>query len=342
MFDFGKRTVRILSIDGGGVRGLIPCLLLEEIERRLRSRGNSKPLHTIFDLIAGTSAGGIIALAMSLPRPNREGTSPGTAALETTQISALFSEVGLEIFPRGRFSHLKSIIQAFGDKYSADALEAVAEDVFKDVTVADALTNVVVTSFDAERREPHLFKSYQKDADEIVPNFYMRDAIRATTAAPTFFAPARIQAVPPDGKSFCLVDGGIFANNPAMIAYFEARKLFPGAKRYVILSLGTGRTRRHFSYDTMKSWGYIEWVNPANGVPIYSMSSDGQSRAVLHQLEHIPEVRLFRLNGELNERSTESLDDVSSENLAGLAEVADEIIDRNQDALSEIVDLLVG
>lgn len=338
MLGLGKRTVRILTIDGGGIRGLIPSLIIEEIAKRLHMLGRARPMYQVFDLIAGTSAGGVIALGLTLPRTPEDEPGPAgdEAALRPEQLSALFSDRGMEIFPQGRFPNLRSIVQAFGDKYSASALETVARSVFADATVADALTNIVVTSYDAEKREPHLFKSYARAQDEKTLNFYMRDAVRATTAAPTFFAPAWIQSIPPDGKRYCLIDGGMFANNPAMIAYFEARKLYPHARRFIIVSLGTGATRRHFTYDDIKSWGYLEWVNPAIGVQIYSMSSDGQSRAVLHQLAHIPEVRLYRFNATLNERCSEAIDDVSSDNMAGLTEVADLIIRENSSRITEL------
>ncbi|WP_455382789.1 patatin-like phospholipase family protein [Salinispira pacifica] len=332
------RTVRILSIDGGGVRGLIPSLVLEEIQRRLRSRGNMRPFHRIFDLMAGTSAGGIIALGLSLPEvdPGGKGFVRGKAALDISKITALFSARGLDIFPRGGLANLRSILQAFGEKYSADSLESMMAGLFGDVTIHDALTNLLITSYDIEERGPHMFKKRPKRRDKADLNFYMRDVARATSAAPTYFEPAHIESVPPNGNQYCLVDGAIFANNPALAAYIEARKIFPHARRYLIVSLGTGRAEHRFSYERIKDWGYLEWVSPRNGVPLFSLSSEGQSVAVVHQLSRIPDVEFYRLNGPLSDGASESMDNASPENIERLTAAAMDIISDNDDLIDRI------
>ncbi|HUX14402.1 MAG TPA: patatin-like phospholipase family protein [Spirochaetia bacterium] len=331
-------TVRVLSIDGGGVRGIIPSLVLEELQRRLRIRGEMRPFHRIFDLMAGTSAGGIIVLGLALPAlsPDGSGFSRNKAALDVSKITALFSVRGLEIFPRPGFAKFKSILHAFGEKYSADSLESLLERLFGDATMNDALTNLIITSYDVERREPHMFKKRPVRHGKHDVNFYMRDAARATSAAPTYFAPAYVEPRPPDGERYCLVDGAVFANNPALAAYIEARKIFPHARKYVIISLGTGQAERRFTYEQIKDWGYLEWVSPRNGVPLFSLSSEGQSVAVVHQLSRIPDVEFYRLDGPLSGDASESMDNAAAANIERLTAAAMDIISDNDRMMEKI------
>ncbi|HUX21680.1 MAG TPA: patatin-like phospholipase family protein, partial [Spirochaetia bacterium] len=164
---FGGKTVRILSIDGGGIRGLIPALVLRELRDRLRGRGVEKPFSEQFDLIAGTSAGALVALGLVLPAARaaagepapHQGVQPPVCyerrpALEIDDIVELYRKRGTEIFPRHRFNSLRKVVQAFADKYESSGLETVLREVFADATIRDALTNVLITSYDTEHMEP--------------------------------------------------------------------------------------------------------------------------------------------------------------------------------------------
>ena len=360
----GGKTVRILSIDGGGIRGLIPALVLREIRNRLRARGGKeKPFASQFDLIAGTSAGALVALGLALPavkqtvdqgvraRSSSDGEAKGgPAALlgvppiayekhpayDVDDIVELYLKRGEEIFPRRRFNSLRTVVQAFSDKYDSRGLENVLHDVFGEATVRDALTNVLITSYDTERMEPFFFKKRPRRRQwESDLNFFMRDAARASAAAPTYFEPAFVSPVPQDGKRFCLIDGGVFANNPAMCAYIEARKIFPHATRYLLVSLGTGRTMSSFPYDEIRSWGFIDWIRPGKGTPLATIVGSGQSECTNHQLERLPGVDFFRLEGELLPGHDE-IDDASPENLHSLSVIADRIIHAGSDTIDRI------
>ncbi len=92
------------------------------------------------------------------------------------------------------------------------------------------------------------------------PSYRMRDAARASSAAPTYFPPARISPIGHPNRHFTLVDGAVFANNPAGLAFVEATKIFPDESEFVVLSLGTGDPQQGYSYDEIRRWGYMEWV----------------------------------------------------------------------------------
>jgi patatin-like phospholipase/acyl hydrolase len=337
MFPFHTSHVFVLSVDGGGIRGIIPALILRELEHRLQRRGRRrKPLHRFFDLVAGTSTGGLIALGLGAPR--RTGAARGpvnrNTGLTPDELVDVYQRRGAEIFPRWKFNALRSVLQAFGDKYDAANLEQVLYDLFGDLTLQDALTNVLVTSYDTERRQPHFFKSWNS-AEGTERDFFMRDVGRATAAAPTFFEPAYIASVPDDGERFCLLDGAVIANNPALCAYVEAYKLFPHAKDFTILSIGTGSTVEGFEYEDIRNWGYLDWVSPVKGMPLSSMMTDAQSQLVNHQLHKLPGLTYHRWNGPLTDCS-EEMDDASEENLAALRRFAYGVIEANSEQIDAV------
>jgi patatin-like phospholipase/acyl hydrolase len=341
---FGSKTVRVLSIDGGGIRGLIPALVLVELRRRLDASGEKRHFSEIFDLLAGTSTGALIALGLALPGRADGASSAFTKkpAFEINEIAEFYARRGIEIFPRHKFESLRAVVQAFGDKYDARNLEKVLDDLFGDATIQDGLTNVLVTSFDTENMEPFFMKRRpQKKGSGPDLNFYMRDAARASSAAPTFFEPALISPLPHNGRRYCLVDGGVFANNPAMCAYVEARKIFPDASRYVVVSLGTGRTKTSFPYHEIRGWGFVDWIRPAKGTPLAAIMEGGQSESANHQLARLPEVEYFRIDGYLDP-GMDHVDDASVENIRYLRDVASHFIREQSGTLNKICREIIG
>lgn len=335
---FRSKIVRVLSIDGGGIRGLIPALVLGELRRRLDASGEKRHFSEIFDLLAGTSTGAIIALGLALPARVDGSGSPfaNKPAFEIDDIAEFYARRGIEIFPRHKFESLRAVVQAFGDKYDARNLEKVLDDLFGDATIRDALTNVLVTSYDTETMEPFFIKRRpQKNEGPPDLNFYMRDAARASSAAPTFFEPALISSLPHNGRRYCLVDGGVFANNPAMCAYVEARKIFPNASRYIVVSLGTGRTKTSFPYQEIRGWGFVDWIRPAKGTPLAAIMEGGQSESANHQLARLPEVDYFRIDGFLDP-GMDHIDDASEKHIEYLRDVASHIIREQSGTLNRI------
>jgi len=140
--------IRVLSIDGGGIRGVVPAVILGEIERL-----TGKPIAESFDLIAGTSTGGILALALTVPGPD------GRPRYSARDLIALYEKEGSRIFGRPKWHWLRPLRILLEEKYPADGLEAVLAEYFDDCRLKDAVTEVVVTSYETERRLPFFFKS---------------------------------------------------------------------------------------------------------------------------------------------------------------------------------------
>ncbi|HUX39535.1 MAG TPA: patatin-like phospholipase family protein [Rectinemataceae bacterium] len=339
-----RRNVRrILSIDGGGIRGLIPALFLAEIDRRLEKSGKGRPLASVFDLIAGTSTGALIGLGLALPEslPASGGLRDGLSqkpALSLGDIVDFYVRRGQEIFPPIAGGRIRATVHAFRYKYDGAGLERVLSETFGDATLKDGLTNLLITSFDTKELQPLCMKNrpwrfaWQDDLD-----FNMRDAARASTAAPTFFPPALVEPVPTNGKKYCLVDGSMFASNPSLHAYIEATKLFPDADEYQILSLGTGEQAEGFPYEEISNWGFFEWINPMKRLPLFSIMAAGQSESVNHMLRRITGARYLRVTTRL-EGCSHEMDDASPANIQALRDIAERLIETNRELIESFVD----
>jgi hypothetical protein len=188
-----------------------------------------------------------------------------------------------------------------------------------------------------ERRRPYFFKSFRART-EPARNFFMRQAGRATAAAPTYFEPGLIE-LSAVGR-LVLVDGGVFANNPAMCAWAEARKIYPEAADILVLSLGTGHLTRPYPYEDAASWGLAGWARP-----VLDVMFDGVSDAVDYQLRLLlpgrAPRRYYRLQTALIV-GNDDMDDASNTNLRALKGLAEELIQDNSLLLDELVEQLTG
>lgn len=347
---FRRPSVTVLSIDGGGIRGLIAASVLQELETILRQNGVNTPLGNLFDLIAGSSTGAIVGLGLAMPSRSGisflQGQKPtdDEADMNMTRVCEIYRRLGSTIFPPDRFFSLRTVRQAFAEKYNAQPFERLLHAVFGDATLQDCRTNVLVTSYDTVRRSPHIFK-FRRDRPQGDPNFYLRDVARATAAAPTFFKPALIRNIahnPTDPtQEYCLIDGAIYANNPAMAAYIEARKIFPKAKRFTILSLGSGKLHGAYEYSDIQSWGYMDWVSPMRNVPLFTITNDAQTSMADYQLSKLPGVEYYRINLELSDGISEDMDNSSSENIAAIEKFAHDVTAAHKTSLHTIARLLM-
>jgi uncharacterized protein len=324
--------MRVLSIDGGGIRGLVPALVLAEIEDR-----TSKPISEVFDLISGTSTGGIIALGLTMPGAD----GPRYSARD---LARLYEEKGDDIFSRPVSHRLRSGGGTLEEKYPSGPVEEVLKEYFASANLKSALTEVFVTSYDVEKALPFFFRSYRARQDPAY-DFPMWEVARATSAAPTYFEPLRLDAAPPD-DFYALVDGGVFANNPAMCAYVEARKRLesedppaPPDSEFLFVSLGTGQLTRAVRYEEAKDWGLFGWARP-----ILDVVFDGVSDTVDFQLTELlgPKEgtrRYYRFQAPL-EKDNAAMDDAGPENIHALRQFAENIIQEHAGELDALCDQL--
>ncbi len=303
----------MLTIDGGGIRGLIPALILANLEQRV-----GRPLHKCFDLIAGTSTGGIIAAGLTAPSQH----DPKTAACTARDLADLYRNDGKRIFP-----HVLGLSQRLpGFPYSARPLEKIlAERIGTTATTRDALTNIVIPAYDLLGRAAVFMAGgpgYNAATKDPQRTFPLHVAARATSAAPTFFPPAAIPAMAAVGSTraqpnLLLVDGGVFANDPTIAAITEAPKLGWDIGNLEILSLSTGSS--NLPYESAGHWSIFGWVNPFRRVPIVSILMQAGSSTISYQAKRLvgtahydrADVPLSPNGGGLDDAGPEHLDELT-------------------------------
>lgn len=361
--------VRLLSIDGGGIRGIIPALILSEIEQR-----TGKRIVELFDLIAGSSTGGLLALGLTIPNSDR----PNEPLYTAQDLVNLYRQQGRKIFTEDEhwletvaeksYNQLRSSVQTppvslqlpevdlnsmRGPKFISTAKDEVFTQFLGDTPIAKALKEVFITSYDTELRTPIFFTSNEQ-AENIGINFRkvckdvsMKQVAMATSAAPTYFAPYQVPTDTTDSGYYSLVDGGVFANNPTTLAMIEAiishkrsEQEVIGLDDILIASFGTGALRRIYRYQDIQRWGRLHWVNS-----LLNITLDGQSEAVTCQLEQLfPEVnnvkQYYRFQGALDE-ANDDIDDTSAANIALLEELAQQIIQQHESDLNQLCEQLV-
>jgi patatin-like phospholipase/acyl hydrolase len=298
--------INVLSIDGGGIRGIIPATILTEIEAR-----TGKRISQLFDIIAGTSTGGILALGFVKPKEHgsKEPAYTGVDMIE------MYEKYGNLIFPKRRLSKLGKI---FRSEYPTTGLENMLETYFGDARLKDALSTVVVTSYDIENRMAFFFRSSNAKIARIQESydFPMKSVARATSAAPTYFPPAKIPKGVPSAEYWNLIDGGVFANNPAMCAYVEALGVNPEAEICVV-SLGTGATVPTSYAVKADKWGLAGWARP-----IITITMEGPGNTVDYQLTRLLDTRdYYRFQTQVDEDSA-ILDNASPANIQRLKDLA--------------------
>jgi len=301
---------RLLCIDGGGILGLIPALILAEIEARA-----GRPAGQLFDLVSGTSTGGIIACAVA-------------AGIPAAQVASLYRQRGREIFGRVLGHRLATGGGLWGPQYSAAGLEAALADVFGDRKLSDCTTALLVPAYDIEARCPVLFKSTKAGGDAR-RDYYLRDVARATSAAPTYFPPAHITSLA--GEVASLVDGGLYANNPSACALAQAAKAGRLADMAMV-SLGTGQIERPYLYDAAKGWGLASWVRP-----LLDCMFDGQSDTAAHQCQALLGDRAIRLQPALPQAV--AMDDASATAIATLEAVARGVVAEQDAVIDKICEM---
>ena len=280
---------RILSVSGGGIFGLIPALVLQEIEAR-----TGKACADIFDLIAGTSTGGIIACGL-------------VARVPASRLVDLYENHGAAIFDASLGRDIATVDGINGPKYSALTLESLLQAALGTCTlrgvggpkllVPTSRCNLAPTAF--------WFKSWDG------PDFLLWQVARATSAAPYYFPVAVIGSM--DGQQHICADGGLFANNPEDYATGCAQDLWP-REDLSMLSLGTGRSSTLI--PAKPDWGVAEWLPSLIGLILQNQEEVTEERMSLTALDR---TRLDPLIGG-------AMDDVSPANIVAMKAAAAEII----------------
>ena len=331
------KFTRILSIDGGGIRGIIPGQVLVSLEQKLKKQtGNQDAsIADYFDLIAGTSTGGILACIYLCPKEG-EPARPRFSAKDAVN---LYLERGDEIFDVSLWQRIRSVGGLIDERYSVEELEDALQDYFGDLKLSELLRPCLITAYNIRKKKTEFFTQHDA-AKARMHDYFVKDVARATSAAPTYFEPARIKSL--SKVPYPLIDGGVFANNPCLCAYAEVRSKFnghPWAKDMVILSLGTGYVRKQYNYKNAKDWGAAGWIRP-----LIDIMMSGVSETVDYQLRQIFDTvanpkQYLRVNAELVDAELD-LDDASNENIVALQQDGIRIAEEFDSELDSFIKLL--
>lgn len=281
---------RILSLDGGGIRGIISASVLVHLEKELRMRSGNPQAHIsdYVDLVIGTSTGGILGAMLLIPDP----VQPHRPLYSALEVLEFYREFGSAVFNDSRRPNWLKIRRLFNaSSYRHDTLERLLVEKTGGLPISGLLKPYVATAYDLRGQRSVFFSSRERPGRK--RDYLLSDVLRATAAAPTYFAPAKVKnLLRPDEPELIAIDGGVFANNPAMCAYAEARTMQfpflperPRARDMLMLSIGTGSVQSDFGdVDQSKTWGLLSW---AKSIPEIMMAAGYDT--VNYQVERLYE-----------------------------------------------------
>lgn len=256
-----EKTFKILSIDGGGIKGLYSATILKEFEEKFKCQ-----ISDYFDMICGTSTGGLIALALALKIPAKE-------------ICDFYEFEGPKIFPQSKSvpffgliisrRFMKQIVS--GGKYSDKPLRTALGKIFKESKIGDSNNLLCIPSYTITEARPFIFK-YDHTILDRDNGALMVDVALATSAAPTYFPMAEIPYY--NNKQF--IDGGVWANNPTLVGLLEALTYFVGEdkdyKKLKIMSISSLSITGGKSTGLKRQRSFLNWGND-----LFETSFTGQS-----------------------------------------------------------------
>lgn len=309
-------SYRILSLSGGGIRGLMTAIWLNRLEQKLGS-----PLHQHFDLIAGTSTGAIIACALAVGK-------------STEEIVQLYRDRGREIFPPQPKQFFSRVTRVFSQgvdapRYDGQGLEKVLRDEFKDDRFESLKVHTLITSYDLLHREALVLKTNKPEHQPLL----VWQVAKASASAPVYF-PAQLLTLA--GEPIAVIDGGVVANNPTACAIAEAVRLNSGLApeaqtslaEFVVASFGTGEITQPITVRQSQEWGALGWV-----IPLIDVLFDGSADSVDYIARQLlEEANYFRFQTPVREANP-AIDDASPKNIADLTRIAERYLDDEADAL---------
>ncbi|PIB35594.1 hypothetical protein BFP72_09415 [Reichenbachiella sp. 5M10] len=343
------KKVKVLSLDGGGIRGIIPATFIKYVEEKAQEITNNPKLRVsdLFDFISGTSTGGILSCIYLTP--DTDGVSAKYSAADALNF---YLEHGYGIFNQSKVKNysIKRLFNA--TQYSPKYLEKVAKETFGDLKLRQLLKPAMITTYNLQTESTFFFSSREPESKK--REFYVRDVARSTSAAPTYFPPAKIKNLVDPAHNMINLDGGVFANNPTMCAYAEVRDTkegpiqAPSAQDMMILSVGTGGGNLKIGgVSRSKEWGILKW---AENVPNIMM--DGSADTVAYQIQSIfntlskkGQKQYLRVDVPNDLRNSYSSDmaDASPDNIRKLQQAAQESLEHSihHEGLDEFIEMLV-
>ncbi|XWS21153.1 hypothetical protein CRYUN_Cryun30bG0030900 [Craigia yunnanensis] len=336
--------ITILSIDGGGIRGVIPGTILAFLESELQKLdGEDARLADYFDVIAGTSTGGLVTAMLTSPN---EKNRPLFAAKD---IKDFYLNNCPKIFPQpgcSLFAQTTKVMKTLsGPKYDGKFLQSLVKEKLGDTRLHQTLTNVVIPTFDIKHLQPTIFSSYQVKKNPTL-DALLSDICIGTSAAPTYL-PAhyfKTEDNTGDVREYNLIDGGVTANNPTLVAMGEVTKeiikgnsdFFPikpmDYGRFLVISLGTGsrKAEEKYSAEQAAKWGLLGWLTSGGSTPLVEVFTQASGDMVdLHLsvvFEALHSHKYLRIQDDTLSGDISSVDVATKKNLDELVKVGEGLL----------------
>ncbi|CAH1449496.1 unnamed protein product [Lactuca virosa] len=340
---FGN-LITVLSIDGGGIRGLIPAIILDCLETELQKLdGEDARIADYFDMIAGTSTGGLITAMLTAPDEKKRPLFTAKA------IKKFYLQKCPKIFPQDCGNSLTKFVKNFfAPLYDGKYLHDCIRKRLPNIRLEDTLTNVAIPTFDISTLQPTIFSSYKMKKKPYL-NALLSDICIATSAAPTYLPPHHFETIHEGQKhEFNLVDGGVAANNPTLIAMGEIAKQLirknnafhaPQSLEYnkfLVISIGSGECKKKWNYnpDDASKWGLLKWWYNANGsVPLLDIFTQASTDMVDIHLSVVfkalgVENNYLRIQEDGLKHSLSELDRATTDNLKELTDAGEALLQK--------------
>ncbi len=325
----------ILALDGGGIRGIIPAMVLVALEEKLQksTMDPNARIASYFDFIAGTSSGGILTSILLFPDEN----NPSQPKFSARDALNLFVNHGTEIFNASKWRHFLSSLGLVSELYSSAPLANVLDKYFQNARLSQLIKPCIITAYNIELRKNHFFRQQKAITHGEARDFYLKDVCKATSAAPTFFPVAEIYSV--SKTRYPLIDGGVFAQNPSICGLLEVLKAFNSTQinDMFMVSLGTGMSKTAYNYEHFKKKLAIQ-IGPAL-VDIMTSASSESTEYFIRQLFHSngKSQNYIRLEPANLSSINPSLDAASANNIQKLISLSDRLISEHEGTLDYIV-----
>ncbi|XP_056169977.1 patatin-like protein 1 isoform X1 [Syzygium oleosum] len=340
---YGK-LVTILSIDGRGVRGIILGVILGYVEAQLQLDGEGARLADYFDIIAGTSTGGLITAMLAAPDCHNR------PLFTAKDIVPFYLENCPKIFPQG-WASLGSVLNTIknlgGPKYNGVYLHKLIRRLLGSTRLHETLTSLVIPTFDIKKLQPVLFSSYEVSKNSSL-DAQVSDICISTSVAPTYLAAHYFEIVDEAGRvaEFNLIVGGMVANNPTLITISEVSKQILNEDpdffdikppmnytRLLVISLGTGSNMSELKFAAKKAskWGLLSWLVKDGSSPLIDVYSQGSADIVDYHncvvfRAYNSEENYLRINDDTLKGSLSSVDTSTKENLEALVKVGKRLL----------------
>jgi len=324
--DFSQRkVVRVLTVDGGGVRGLIPAEVLAYLEQK-----TGRPTADLFDLFVGTSSGGIVTAACLMPGPD------GRPRYTAEQVGQSFQRLAPRVFSPPLRDRLLTLDGVLGPKYSSEKKFDALRDEFGLAPFGSLLKPAIMTAYDMLDERPGVLANWLSEW----ANYSVPAILSAGTTVPGVFNPVLL--VDPDGRRQMYTDEGVIENDPSAVALEFLREFAPRA-RVVIVNLGTGRFLMNAKSAHPYSQGELRWLSDL--LP-YLESSNVQvtERSLLSQERYLGTDRLVYVSINIDMPAGHFYHpfNASAENLANIRALGEKCVEKNRAKLDQVASLLVN